>query len=169
MKGARPSGSHTNGGAGVAPPPSQQQQHHHHRQQDRPLQQQHQQQQPPPPAPASKAPGATPPEPSPVSSHGGHSGAAAEELGLLPNGGAGVPVVIEDGSGEGRGVTLRLHELGGFRELWRRLAAEFPGRLPPRGRVRLAFLDAAGDWVLVTLEQRWGAFVAVAHKVAVCA
>jgi hypothetical protein len=85
-----------------------------------------------------------------------------------------VQVFLDDGGGSGsRGcgggsfVELRLQELGSFRELWRRLQAAFPGRLPPRARARLAFLDAAGDWVAVTAEQRWGAFVLAAHKVAV--
>lgn len=64
-------------------------------------------------------------------------------------------------------MTLRLHELSSFRDLWRRLEAALPGRLPPRARARLVYRDGAGDWVLVTPDHRWSAFVAAAFKVTV--
>jgi len=117
-------------------------------------------------------------EPSPVSSREAGSGQQQhkrkqQQQRRLPNNGAGVEVILEHGHGGGGGagdsgrLTLKLQELASFRELWRKLEAAFPGQLPPRAQARLVFLDDTGDWVMVTADQRWGAFVQGAHKVVV--
>ncbi|GAX84894.1 hypothetical protein CEUSTIGMA_g12315.t1 [Chlamydomonas eustigma] len=58
--------------------------------------------------------------------------------------------------------------LSSFKELWSHLSACLPtGCMPDRLDAKLMYLDKEGDWLLVTPDEHWGAFVKRVNKLLV--
>jgi hypothetical protein len=64
---------------------------------------------------------------------------------------------------------LQLSQINSFVDLWRQLQAALPvlGLGQQGRRLKVVYMDAAGDWVLALPDQRWQSFVEVAKRVLV--
>lgn len=66
-------------------------------------------------------------------------------------------------------VPLACEQVKSFVDLWRQLQAALPdmGLEAQASRLKVVYMDAAGDWVLAMPDQRWQAFVEAAQRVLV--
>jgi hypothetical protein len=73
------------------------------------------------------------------------------------------------GGGEWAVARLQRSKLTSFVDMWRQLQGELPALLTGQqvGRLKVVYLDAAGDWVMALPDQRWQAFAAAARRVLV--
>lgn len=62
---------------------------------------------------------------------------------------------------------LDLSKLQSFKGLWRQLSLMFPESLPHYMFAKLVYLDASGDWVIVSPDERWSTFASSATKIMV--
>lgn len=83
-------------------------------------------------------------------------------------------IVEASATSDGRRITrdVDLGELDSFKGLWCHLVAILPpGTMPNRLYAKLVYLDAEGDWLLITPDEAgrdWSSFVCCATKVLVC-
>lgn len=79
-------------------------------------------------------------------------------------------VFVEPPGGGKWAVThLQLSQVKSFVDLWRQLQVALPELCLDRHahRLKVVYLDAAGDWVMAMPDQRWQSFVEVAQRVLV--
>ena len=83
-------------------------------------------------------------------------------------------IVEASAASDGRRITrdVDLGALDSFKDLWSHLGAVLPpGTMPNRLYAKLVYLDAEGDWLLITPDEAgrdWSSFVCCATKVLVC-
>jgi len=65
-------------------------------------------------------------------------------------------------------ATVHLGGLTSFDDLRAAVQAAFaPGLLPPQPQAKLVYLDADGDWMMITRDDHWASFCATARKLLV--